>query len=91
MATVDPRFHATALDITAPLAAFVSQDRADQERHLRIQHYFGTDLEGGIRTARGPDGPELPLALVHQWWHTRQRRSVTIGGALVDDPDGGWR
>jgi hypothetical protein len=87
MAAVDPRFHATAPRITAHLAAFAGQDRADQERHLRIQHH-GSDLERAIRTAQGSDGPELSLAEVHAWWHVRQRRSLTIGGALANDQ--GW-
>jgi hypothetical protein len=91
MAAVDPRFQATAPHIDAHLAAFAGQERADQERDLRIQHYFGADLERVIRTAQGPNGPARPLAEVHEWWHIRQRRSLTIGGALADDQGWGWR
>jgi hypothetical protein len=90
MAAVDPRFHGTAPHIDAHLTAFANQDRTDQERHLRIQHRFGADLERAIRTAQGPDGPELPLANVHDWWHIRQRRELEIGGFL-DDQGWGWR
>jgi hypothetical protein len=87
MATVDPRYHGTAPNITAHLEAFAGQDRPDQERHLRIQHHFGADLDRAIHTAQGPDGPALPLAEVHEWWHIRQRRSLTIGGFLFDDQE----
>ena len=86
-----PALHATAPHIDAHLVAFASQERSDQERHLRIQHYFGADLERAVRTAQGPDGPALPLAEVHAWWHIRQRRSLSIGGALADDQGWGWR
>jgi hypothetical protein len=79
---------ATSPGLLAHLAGAASQQRADQERHLRRQPLLGADLDSARRTTQGPGGRQLPLAAVHEWWHIRQRRSLIIGGRLAEQP--GW-
>jgi hypothetical protein len=36
------------------------------------------------------EGRPVTYSDAHEWWHIRQRRSLSIGGALDADRDQGW-
>jgi hypothetical protein len=55
----------------------------DQRRHLHAAHHLSdsdADLALLARTERRP----VAYADAHEWWHVRQRRSLSIGGGLAD-------
>jgi hypothetical protein len=87
MAAVDPRFHASAPHITVHLVAFQELTDDDQRRHLRRAHQV-RDPEADLELLARTEGRAVTYGHAHQWWHIRQRRSLSIGGALADDQ--GW-
>jgi hypothetical protein len=89
MTTPDSRFHATATDLAAHLAAFGELAEADQRRHLRAAHHVG-DPEVDLDMLARAEGRPVTYSDAHEWWHIRQRRSLSIGGALDADRDQGW-
>ena len=84
MAAVDPRFHTTAPSLAAHLAALGALPEVDQRRHLRAAHHL-TDPEADLALLARTERREVTYGDAHQWWHVRQRRSMTIGGALAHD------
>jgi hypothetical protein len=90
MAALDSRFHVTATNLPAHLAAFLELPAGDQRRHLRIAHRV-RDPEADLELLARTEGRAVTYADAHDWWHHRQRRSLTIGGDLDNDQGWGWR
>ena len=90
MAAVEPGFHATAPSLAVQLAAFLALPHDDQRRHLHPAHHV-TDTEADLVLLARTEGRAVTDGDAHEWWHLRQRRSMTIGGARNDQgvSDGG--
>jgi hypothetical protein len=87
MTASDSRFHATAANLPAYLAAFLELADDDQRRHLRHAHRI-RDPEADLVLLAWTEGRAVTHGDAHQWWHIRQRRSLSIGGAVADEQ--GW-
>jgi hypothetical protein len=87
MTASDARFHATAANLPAHLAAFLELADDDQRRHLR-HAYRIRDPEADLVLLAWTEGWAVTHGDAHQWWHIRQRRSLSIGGAVADEQ--GW-
>jgi hypothetical protein len=87
MTASDSCFHATARNLPAHLAAFLELADDDQRRHLRRAHHI-RDPEADLVLLARTEGWAVTYGDAHEWWHIRQRRSLSIGGAFADDQ--GW-